>query len=188
MSKTRDTLSSKEKIVYETHLHWVLFLEALSYILIGLGVSVIAYEYGGIYQKFVHYCSLPFWLYGAIKFLMEWVQHRSSDFIITNNRVIIKVGVINRSSVSMPLSKIESIEIDQTLAGQLFGYGSIHITGTGTATSKFNFLANPGKFRQKIQQASNQSGQDSNSGSMEIQNAYTTDKTPLIAKRRMRRR
>jgi uncharacterized membrane protein YdbT with pleckstrin-like domain len=153
MGRAKEYLSSKERIVYETHLHWVLFLEAVSYIGIAILISGIAYKYGGSYEKFIHYLSLPFWAYGGIKFLLEWIQHTSADFIVTNSRVIIKVGVLNRSSLSIPLTKIESIEIDQTLIGQLFGFGSVHITGTGTATSKFEYITAPGTFRQKIQQA-----------------------------------
>jgi uncharacterized membrane protein YdbT with pleckstrin-like domain len=155
MGRAKEFLSQKERIVYETHLHWVLFADAVGYFIIAILFSIAAHRVGGSYEKFIHYLSLPFWLYGGIKFLLEWVQHRSADFIITNSRVIIKVGVLKRSSLSIPLSKIESIEIDQTLIGQLFGFGSMHITGTGTATSKFEYITAPGTFRQKIQHATN---------------------------------
>jgi|GEM_PF-1133744 len=155
MGRAKEYLSTKEHIIHETHLHWILFLESASYTIMAIGISFIAYKYGGTWSKTIHYCSLPFWVYGAVKLLLEWMQHSSADFIVTNNRVIIKVGVLNRSSLSIPLSKIESIEIDQTLMGQMMGYGSIHITGTGTATSKFEYIASPGTFRQKIQHATN---------------------------------
>lgn len=155
MGRAKEFLSKKERIVYETHLHWILFLDSVMYFVIAILFSFVAHRIGGEYEKFIHYLSLPFWAYGGIKFLMEWVQHTSADFIITNTRVIIKVGVLKRSSLSIPLTKIESIEIDQTLIGQIFGFGSMHITGTGTATSKFEYITAPGTFRQKIQHATN---------------------------------
>lgn len=189
MGRAKEFLSQRERIIYETHLHWVLFLEAVSYLLIAIGISVLGYRWGGQYEKLFHYCSLPFWAYGGIKFLLEWIQHSSADFIVTNNRVIIKVGVLKRSSLSMPLSKIESIEIDQTLVGQLFGFGSIHITGTGTATSKFAYLSAPSLFRQKIQHATNllDAGQNEQ-GEEDIAEEDTMTLQPKPTRRRLRRR
>ncbi len=195
MGRAKELLSHKERILYETHLHWVLFLEAASYIFIAIGISFLGYKWGGQYEKLFHYCSLPFWGYGGVKFLMEWVQHTSADFIVTNNRVIIKVGVLKRSSLSMPLSKIESIEIDQTLVGQIFGFGNIHITGTGTATSKFEYLTAPGAFRQKIQHATNMLdtdtlGEHDNDGSI-VEQEYQHEPKPKpkpLHKKRLRRR
>lgn len=192
MGKAKEFLSQKERIIYETHLHWILFFEAMSYIFIAIAISTLGYKWGGQYEKVFHYSSLPFWGYGGIKFLLEWVQHRSADFIVTNNRVIIKVGVLKRSSLSMPLTKIESIEIDQTLTGQMLGYGTIHITGTGTATSKFDFLTAPSKFRQKIQHATNlldahehQDDFEDSEDTVEIEKAGKSKET---YRRRLRRR
>jgi uncharacterized membrane protein YdbT with pleckstrin-like domain len=155
MAKVKSSITAaREKIIYQTHLHWILFLESAGILTLGTLVWMLGHRYAPQYQIYFSYLSLPFFVYGGFKLLLEWIQHTSSDFVITSNRIVIKVGVLKRSSLSMPLNKIESIEVDQTITGQLFGYGSIHITGTGTATSKFDFINNPSQFRQKIQQAS----------------------------------
>ena len=191
MGRAKNYLSNKERIVYETHLHWVLFIESVSYLVIALLISAAAYKYGGEYAKLIHYISLPFWLYGGVKVFLEWIQHASADFIITNSRVILKVGVLKRSSLSIPLTKIESIEIDQTLIGQLLGFGTIHITGTGTATSKFEYISSPGTFRQRIQQATNalESENHESLGDEEISSQEKiSSKPPVSYRKRVRRR
>ena len=190
MGRAKENLSSKERILYETHLHWILFFEAASYIAIAVMISLVAYKYGGTWEKFIHYLSLPFWLYGGVKIFLEWMQHSSADFIVTSNRVIIKVGVLNRSSLSMPLTKIESIEIDQTLFGQMMGFGTIHITGTGTAASKFEYITAPGTFRQKIQQATNviDEGGNNNDEQGSFEQETIGKKPPSSYRKRARRR
>jgi membrane protein YdbS with pleckstrin-like domain len=173
---------SREKIIYQTRLHWVLFLESVGILLIAILINFAGYRIsGGQYHTYGNYLSLPFWAYGGVKFLLEWIQNTSSDFVVTSNRIVIRVGVLKRSSLSMPLSKIESIEVDQTILGQMLGYGSIHITGTGTATSKFDFISNPGLFRQKIQLASG-------GGASEELAEKMPEKSGNSYRRRMRRR
>ncbi|NJO03963.1 MAG: PH domain-containing protein [Bacteroidia bacterium] len=158
MSYIKENLSKGERVIYTTTLHWVLFLESVSILLTGLVISFLGARYKDVLGSttyIVQYLALFVLIFGGIKFLLELIRHRTSEFVVTTERVLIKVGVIHRSSTSMPLSKIESVEIDQSIIGRLFGFGSIHITGTGTAESKFDLISDPHKFRRKMLLASN---------------------------------
>jgi uncharacterized membrane protein YdbT with pleckstrin-like domain len=75
-----------------------------------------------------------------------------SEFVITNRRIIIKTGMFARKSVEMNLSKIESVNVDQTIFGRLFGYGSITIIGTGGTREEFDNIAKPLLFRRTFQE------------------------------------
>ncbi len=144
----------RERRIYSTSLHWVIFSESIGILLLGFFISFLGARYReflGSMTMIIEYLSLFVLIFGGGKFLIELIRLRTSEFLITSDRVIIKVGVIQRSSTSMPLSKIESIEIDQSILGRLLGFGSIQITGTGTAESKFDYLNNPHKFRRKMQ-------------------------------------
>jgi len=75
-----------------------------------------------------------------------------SEFVITNRRIIIKTGFIARRTVEMNLSKIESVNVDQTISGRIFGYGAITIIGTGGTKEEFDKIAKPLEFRKKFQE------------------------------------
>jgi uncharacterized membrane protein YdbT with pleckstrin-like domain len=161
MSYAKSNLSPGEKLVYHTTQHWILFIESVSIILTAFLIFYLSNVYvggeGAVYINYMAYATLFF---GLFKFGHEYIRHHTSEFVVTTERVIIKVGVFQRTSLAMPLSKIESIEVNQTLMGQILDFGTIHITGTGTATSKFELINHPGTFRRKLQFASEMDEED----------------------------
>jgi uncharacterized membrane protein YdbT with pleckstrin-like domain len=160
MSYARENLSAGEKIVYRTSQHWILFIESVSIILTAVVIFYLSIEYGGDTTPYINYLGYGTLFFGLMKFSHELIRHHTSEFVVTTERVIIKVGVLKRTSLAMPLSKIESVEVNQTLMGQILDFGTIHITGTGTATSKFELISHPGMFRRKLQLASEMDEQD----------------------------
>ena len=69
---------------------------------------------------------------------------------VTDQRVIYKRGLIRRHTVEMNLDKIESVDVDQSIVGRLFGYGTITIRGTGQAVEPLRDMADPLQFRSAI--------------------------------------
>lgn len=78
----------------------------------------------------------------------------TSEFAITNKRVIIKTGLISRKTIEMNLQKIESVNVDQSILGRLLGYGNLHIVGTGGTRETFKKIKKPIIFRKKFQELS----------------------------------
>jgi len=64
----------------------------------------------------------------------------SSEFAITNKRVIIKVGLISRKTLEMNLSKIESVNVDQSILGRILRYGTLTVIGTGGTRETFTTI------------------------------------------------
>jgi uncharacterized membrane protein YdbT with pleckstrin-like domain len=80
------------------------------------------------------------------------LQRTLSEFVITNRRIIIKTGFIARSTFEMNLSKIESVNVDQTITGRILNYGSITIIGTGGTKETFHNISKPLNFRKAFQE------------------------------------
>jgi uncharacterized membrane protein YdbT with pleckstrin-like domain len=80
------------------------------------------------------------------------LQRALSEFVITDRRIIIKTGFIARSTFEMNLSKIESVNVDQTAMGRILNYGSITIIGTGGTKETFHNIAKPLSFRKAFQE------------------------------------
>ncbi|HVZ20238.1 MAG TPA: PH domain-containing protein, partial [Vicinamibacterales bacterium] len=74
-------------------------------------------------------------------------------------RVVIKIGFVRRRTLELLLRQIEAISVDQNVAGRLFGYGSVTLTGTGGVHEVFHDIARPLEFRRDIQAATLASGE-----------------------------
>ena len=74
------------------------------------------------------------------------------EFTVTSKRVVIKTGVIARKTLEMNLSRIESVNINQSILGRLLNYGSIIIIGTGGSKETFHNIKMPLEFRKQFQQ------------------------------------
>jgi len=85
-------------------------------------------------------------------FIAPLIDRWSDEFAITNKRVIIKTGLIRRSTIELNLSKIESVNVDQGILGRILGYGSLQIVGTGGTKEIFHNINKPLTFRKKFQE------------------------------------
>ncbi len=86
-------------------------------------------------------------------FIAPLVARATSEFAVTNRRVIIKVGLVSRRTVELNLEKVESIGVDQPILGRLFGYGQIVVVGTGGTREPFPAIADPMGFRRAVNEA-----------------------------------
>ena len=87
-------------------------------------------------------------------FIAPLIDWHTDEFAITNKRIIIKTGLIRRDTFEMNLSKIESISVDQSILGRIFGYGTVKIGGTGGTKHVFYKIRKPLEFRKKFQELS----------------------------------
>ncbi len=130
-----------EKVVYQTKLHWIIFLWPILLFIVGIIVGSSAPEFGGL-----------FILVAAVMGIASFINYSSSEFGVTNKRVIAKTGLIRRNSLEVFMNKVEGIQVNQGILGRVFGYGSIIITGTGGTKDPFHKISNPLEFRKKVQE------------------------------------
>lgn len=77
---------------------------------------------------------------------------RTSELLITNRRVLIKVGLFTRRTSEMFINKIESISVQQGMFGRLWDFGTVTIHGTGGSVEPFAMIARPIVFRNHVQE------------------------------------
>jgi uncharacterized membrane protein YdbT with pleckstrin-like domain len=138
-----------ETVAYRAHLHPIIYLQSALFALVGFAFVVFSLVNPGLSY---------FWMLGAVFLLyaagigaVRAIQSASSEFAITNKRVVIKVGFIKRKTLEMVLTKVETIRVDQSIVGRMLGYGTIVVTGTGGTNEPFASLANPLEFRRQVQ-------------------------------------
>lgn len=90
---------------------------------------------------------------GVFIFLRAVIIMNTTDFAVTNRRVILKRGWLNRRTQELAVESVEGVSLDQSLIARIFGYGRVVVTGTGDAVIVFPPMANPVGFRRAIEAA-----------------------------------
>ena len=132
-----------ETVVQRARLHWIVFLKAIAVAVVGLAVLFIQPLVGAIIVGLALLMALP-----------PWLERTTSEFGVTSKRVIIKVGLIQRRTLELLIRQVEAISVEQSLAGRIFDFGTITLTGTGGVRETFHNIANPLEFRRSIQSLS----------------------------------
>lgn len=85
------------------------------------------------------------WL--ALKYL-SWTR---TYFVVTNQRVVWRTGIIARHGVEVPLERINNINFHQRIFERIIGAGNLEIQSAGEqGTSTFDFVRHPDGVQQEI--------------------------------------
>ena len=133
MSYIEESLSSGEVIHKVFQLHWFAKVPMYCWLVLGLVTFGLT------------------WLLA----LYEYFRLRSIEQGVTNKRVILKTGIISRQTEEMKLSSIETVEIEQSIWGRMFGYGTVKLTGRGISDVKFRNIDDPMYVKREIESVSN---------------------------------
>jgi hypothetical protein len=145
---TAATLQPNERPLHQTTIHWM----ALSGSVIGAALSLIVIVPIAMFASWRDFYWA--WLLLVIPtgiLLSAAVTVKTSELVITDRRVLIKVGFIQRHTFEMFISKIESVAVYQSMLGRLLNYGTVEIRGTGGSSESFATIAAPLPFRDAIQ-------------------------------------
>jgi uncharacterized membrane protein YdbT with pleckstrin-like domain len=146
MSYIDGNLLPGEHIVYRTRLHWKIFVVPLLFtVFILLPITWLLAN-----GTWSHYAWIPL-VVALVLLAPAFIKRQSSDFAVTNKRVMMKVGVFSTRSVELLLSKIEAIAVHQTFGGRVFGYGDIVVTGSGGTKEAFSNIQAPLDLRRAVQ-------------------------------------
>jgi uncharacterized membrane protein YdbT with pleckstrin-like domain len=142
MGYVESNLLPNEQITYRANLHWIIYVLPVIVFLIAIAVALGG---GG------WIAGMAIAIVGFVLLLPPWIKASSSEFAITNKRVLIKVGLIRRHSLELLLQKVEGIGVDQGVLGRILGYGTITVSGVGGTKETFQMISNPLEFRRQVQ-------------------------------------
>lgn len=153
-SYTTATLQADERPLHKTTLHWMVLVVPIlasifSLIIIG-PIGMIASWKGQSWVWLLLVIPVAIVAFAALAV-------KTSELVITDRRVLIKAGFIQRQTFEMFISKIESVAVTQGMLGRFFNYGTVEIRGTGGSSESFATIVAPLQFRDAIQLVQSQS-------------------------------
>ena len=149
MSYVAQVLQPGETLHFRTNIHWFVYLKALLALIVGLallgwyyaeGQSVFILLFGGV----------VFTLTAVVLAIPAWLRRLATEVAVTDRRVIYKTGLIQRHTIEINIDKIESADVDQSILGRIFGFGSITIRGTGEGVEPLRNIAQPLQLRNAV--------------------------------------
>ena len=150
MSYLSKVLQPGETIVYTTGLHWRIYLPAAGFLLAAGIVAVASSSAGEGGAPVLHWVAALCALAGIVSALAAAIRRASTELAVTDRRVVYKRGILGRHTIEMNLSKVESVDVDQSIMGRILGYGTIEVRGTGGSLEPFPNISDPLGFRSYI--------------------------------------
>jgi len=148
-------LQDDERVIHEASIHWIVYLPSLMFFLASLALLLwIApiYQAGGrefvgmlgVIVAVVALLAAPFYFFKAL------IMRVATELAITNKRVIAKVGLIRRKTWEINAAKVEGVEVEQSIWGRIFGYGTVTVNGTGGGIAPIRNIDAPVEFRRHV--------------------------------------
>src|SRR6516165_2347116 len=149
MRYVRRVLQPGETVVYDTKLHWVIYIRAilLFVVCVILVAASVATSDNQNLSLALEIAAAIFALLALSAALRAFVRRATTELAVTDHRVIYKTGLLARHTIEMNRDKVESVDVDQTLLGRIFGYGTIIVRGTGGSLEPIRNIGDPLRFR-----------------------------------------
>lgn len=146
MSYIDRNLLPDERIVFRTKKHWIIFFVPV--VLMMLSCYLDPYlRQNDILVKIV----LAPWVVTALLFGYYSLEYMTSEYAVTNKRVMMREGFFTRHSNEMRLNAISQVNVDQNLIGMALHYGTVSINAFG-AFDSYPLINRPTLFQKFVNQ------------------------------------
>ena len=143
-------LAPGEQVVFRTRLHPVIFAGTLTFAAFVLAAVTLIVNRNELAGQTVLLLGVAGVLIVLGSLAPLWLRWKSSEFAVTDRRVLVKVGLLSVHTLELLLPKVEAIGIDQTIWGRMLGYGTLRVTGTGGTVEAFARVAHPQGLREAV--------------------------------------
>jgi membrane protein YdbS with pleckstrin-like domain len=155
MSYAEKNLAPGETIVYRARYHWIYYRTALAFLLVSAVFALwwwLGSRLGSASTSSISGILALLFLGAAVaSFLVRRIRNAADEFVVTNRRVVRKVGLLAREAEHAPIEKIQDITIDQGVMARLLGYGNVALeTASERGRIVFPDIARPEAFRSAI--------------------------------------
>jgi uncharacterized membrane protein YdbT with pleckstrin-like domain len=155
MSYVEKILQPDEQIIHRASIHWVVYLRSIILLVLGcavLGWFLLQPPVGDrvFFSGTLVGVGGVLLLASVYSFIEALIERQCTELAITSLRVIAKVGFIRRRTWEINAGKVEGVEVDQSILGRIFDYGTVTVKGTGGGTAPIRSIDDPVAFRAKI--------------------------------------
>ncbi|GAA4247529.1 PH domain-containing protein [Dactylosporangium darangshiense] len=131
MGFPESVLTKDEQVVLHLHPHWkALFLPVVWFVLALAAVIALAI--------FTSWGLIPMLIVAGVALVVvlvvtvwPWIKWRTTHYVFTNERVIMRSGVFSRSGRDIPLGRVNDVSFSHSLFERMLGCGTLTIESAG---------------------------------------------------------
>jgi uncharacterized membrane protein YdbT with pleckstrin-like domain len=132
----RRLLTEGEEIVVDARPHWIALVGPVIVTILILVAEIIAlthiHGHSGARSVLRWIVAGTGILLFAIYPLREFIRWITSHFVVTNERIIHRQGLIAKTSMEIPLQRINDVRFHQSILERIVGAGDLVIESAGT--------------------------------------------------------
>ena len=156
MGYINKNLIEGESVIYEARPHWVLFMKPglISLIFVVVAVALFYFAADSMDSentRWMQYIGVALLVLAIIPIVVGFFRRSAREYAVTNKRVVMQNGLMQRQTEEVFLNKVESIAVDQSVMGRMLGFGTVIIRGTGGSFGPFERVSAPLELRRQIQ-------------------------------------
>ena len=128
MAFPRKLLNDGEEVVLDLRPHWIYMAEPTLAVLGSIIVGILALK---IDVSFIKLLAALLVLGCLGWFGIRYAKWANTNFVVTSDRVIHRVGVIAKHGIEIPLERINTVFFNQSMFERLLGAGDLGIESAG---------------------------------------------------------
>lgn len=152
MPYPKHLINEGESVALDLRPHWWFFSK---HILTGIPLAIGLALVTRINDNSIH--DVLIYVFGgaavvwAVWLLFKFLEWSRTFFVVTDQRVIFRTGVLTRHGVEIPLERINNINFHQGIWERIIGAGDLEIQSAGEqGTSQFDNVRHPDGVQQEV--------------------------------------
>lgn len=153
MPYPKKLLNDYETVALDLHPHWWYFAKPVLMLVgsIVLGILSLVVLDGDGEGKAVRWIALILIVLCAIWLVLRYMKWATTNFVVTNDRVIFRHGVVAKSGIEIPLDRVNNVIFEQSFFERLIGAGDLVIESGGeTGQQQFTDVRSPDRVQKLI--------------------------------------
>jgi uncharacterized membrane protein YdbT with pleckstrin-like domain len=150
MNYVTRVLQPGESVVHVSRIHPIIFLPTILWFVAALVLFIAAQTLIGDWRICGEALAVFAVIFGLAAGIPALIRRATTELAVSDRRVIYKSGVFSRHTLEMNRSKVESVDVDQSILGRIFGFGTIIVRGTGGSLEPIRMVNDPLSFRSHI--------------------------------------
>lgn len=122
-------LNEGEEILLDTHPHWWMFAGVVVRLVLAVVVAVVAVV--KLDGKAVNYVGIALIVAALINLGIVYLKWRTTDFVLTSDRLVTRSGILSRQSREIPLDRINDLACHQSLFERMIHSGDLMVESGG---------------------------------------------------------
>jgi uncharacterized membrane protein YdbT with pleckstrin-like domain len=146
-------IQAGEDVRYHGKLHWIIYKVSICFgVLAALFGILDALGYNQFTDRLPVFSAawIVFLLLAIVSFIPAWYHRATTEIVVTDKRIICKSGWISLRTEEMNISKVETVDVNQSVLGRILGYGDVLVKGTGASLEPVYRVSRPIELRNAI--------------------------------------